>query len=225
MTMNKKMMLLALAVASAALFALPTFASAQEIHWDTVTGFTGTGGASSLLATGEPTISCTSIDVTNGVVNAGGTTGSMTFDDTGCGAPSPFGGTVPCHTKGAPLNNTVATSGTFHMITIKTGVPGMLVTTNTTEFTCDLPGGIAFIYHITGSIIFTITSPKCAETSNKMTLSSSATGSTQNHLEYTGTKYDLISKTGAGGSGEPRTAGLNASLTLTANAAGTLTCT
>ena len=227
--MSKKMMLLALAMASAALFALPAFASGEEIHWDTVTSFTGTGPGGSLLASNEPTITCASTDITNGVINAGGTTGSMTFDDTGCSAPSPFGGTMPCHTKGAPLNNTIATGGTFHLITWKntagTAFPAALVTTNTTEFTCELPGVFTFFVHVTGNLIGTITSPACGASSKEMKLSFSATGSTQNHLEYTGTKYDLIAKTGAGGTGEPRTAGLNSTATLNANALGKLTCT
>ena len=222
--MSKKMMLLALAVASAALFALPTFASAQEIHFDTATSFTGTGPASSLLATGEPTISCASTDITNGVINAGGTTGSLTIDDTGCSAPNPFGGTAPCKTKGAPLSNTIATGGTFHLITIKSGVPGILLTMNTTEFECSV-FGFAFVTHVTGNLIGTITSPACGASSNQIKLSFSAFESTQSHLEYTGTKYDLIAKTGAGGTGEARTLGLNFTATLTANTVGTLTCT
>jgi len=226
--MSKKMMLLALAVASAALFALPAFASAEEIHLDTATTFTGTGPAGTLVASGEPTISCTTTDVTNGVINAGGTTGSMTLDFTGCSAPNPLGGTAPCKSKEAPLSNTIATKGTFHLITWKntsgTAFPAVLVTAETTEFECSV-FGFSIITHVTGNVIGTITSPKCGESSNKMGLSFSATGSTQNHLEYTSTKYDLIAKTGAGGSGEPRTAGLNSTATLTANTAGTLTCT
>ena len=225
--MSKKMMLLVLAVASAALFALPAFASAEEIHFDTAATFTGIGGAGTLVANGEPTISCTTTHVTNGAINGGGTTGSMTLDFTGCTAPSPFGGTVPCKTKGAAAE-TIATGGTFHMITWKNAqgkaFPGVLVTANTTEFECSV-FGFAFVTHVTGNVIGTITSPECGKSSNKMGLSFSATEFTQNHLEYTGIKFDLIARTGAGGSGESRTAGLNSTATLTANTAGTLTCT
>jgi len=224
--MRNKTMLLALAVASAALFALPAFASGEEIHFDTATSFTGSGPAGNLVATGEPTISCTSTDVTNGVINAGGTTGSMTLDFTGCTAPNPFDPNHPilCKSKEAPLSNTIATGGTFHLITIKSGIPGVLVTTNTTEIVCQLLG-FDFVTHVTGNVIGTVTSPACGASSKEMKLSFSATGSTQNHIEYTGTTYDLISRTGVGGTGEPRTAGLNATATLTMNTAGTLTCT
>jgi len=100
----------------------------------------------------------------------------------------------------------------------------MLVTTNTTETICET-FGFSSTTHLTGNVIGTITIPKCSESSNKLGLSFSATGSTQNHLEYTGTKYDLIARTGAGGSGEAKTVSLNTTATLTANTAGTLTCT
>jgi hypothetical protein len=224
--MSNKMMLFALPVASAALLALPAFASAEEIHFDMATSFTGSGGGGSLVAEGEPTITCENTDVPNGTISPGGTTGTMVLDFTGCHATL-FGITAPCKTTGAPLSNTVASGGSFHLIQIgKTTVPGVLVTANTTELECkNVLTGKFIITHVTGNIIGTVTSPACNAESSKLVLSFSATGSTQNHLEYTGTKYDLIARTGAGGTGEPKTAGLNASVTLTANAAGTLTCT
>jgi hypothetical protein len=217
-------LLVALAAASAALFILPAVGVAEEIHYDTATTFTGTGGAGSLTATNEPTITCESTDITNGVINAGGTTGTMTLDFTGCHAVL-LGITATCKTTGAPVSNTVASGGSFHLITIKTGVPGVLVTANTTELECKDSFGNVNFTHVTGNIIGTITSPACNAESKEMKLSFSATGSTQNHLEYTGTKYDLIAKTGKGGTGEPRTYSLNASWTLTTNAVGKLTCT
>jgi hypothetical protein len=221
--MSKKMMLLALAVVSAALLALPAFASALELHYDTVTSFTGTGGSGNLVASEEPTITCEKTDVIEGVISAGGTTGSMTLDFTGCHT-SVFGLTAKCHTSGSALDNTIQTKGTFHLITIEPNVPGVLVTTTPVEIIC---ATISSTY-VEGNIIGTVTSPKCGETSNKMTLSFSATGSTQNHIKYTGLPYDLLARTG-GPSGTARTAGLNTSATeppvLTANTAGTLTCT
>jgi len=222
--MSKKMMLLALAVTSAALVAIPAFASAEEIHFDTATTFTGTGGAFSWVAAEEPTSSCQSGDISNGVINAGGTTGTMTLEFTGCSISAM--GTMPCHTAGSPLDNTISFGSTmFHLITSKNAsgaaVPAILVTANTIEFICNW-FGFPVTTHLAGSIIGTITIPKCSESSNKLGLSFSATGSTQNHLEYTGTKYDLVSRTGAG---ESRTIGLNFAPTLTTNTAGTLTCT
>jgi hypothetical protein len=221
--MSKKMMLLALALASAALFALPTFASAEEIHFDTATTFAGDGGASSLVATGEPTVTCASTDVNDGSISAGGTTGTMTLDSTGCHLIV-LGVTGHCRTKGSITTNTISSGETFHLITIKTSVPGVLVTFNTTEIECDnplSPPNPVFI-HVEGNLIGTITSPACNAESKEMKLSFSTTGSTQNHLEYTGKKYDLLAKTGGG---SQLTAGLNLSATVTMNAAGKLTCT
>jgi len=229
--MSKKMMLLALAVASAALFALPAFASAEEIHWDTSTTFTGSGAAGALKAKGEPTIGCGSIDVTNGTVSAGGTTGSMTLDFTGCSAPNPLGGTAPCKSKGAPLNNTIASKSTYHLITWKNtpgaAFPAALVTVETTEFECSV-FGFSIVTHVEGNVIGTITSPVCGGSSNKLTLSfkettDSSGNPTQEHELYTGHLYDLIGRTGAGGT--PVTAALEGEVTLTENTAGTLTCT
>jgi hypothetical protein len=217
--MNKKLVLLALAVASAALFALPPAASAAELHLDTATSFTGTGGASSIVAESEPTITCESTDVTNGTISAGGTTGTFHLDFTGCHA-SVFGLTAKCHTTGSALDNTTTASGTFHIITQSSSLIVILLTIAPSEIIC---AGISSTY-VEGNVIGTITSPKCGETSSKLSLSFSATGSTQNHLEYTGKKYDLIARTGGSG-GTARTAGLNGTSTLTANTAGTLTCT
>jgi len=81
--MSKKIMLLALAVASVAMFALPAAASAEGIHLEGVTSFQGTASASIFAAEGEPIITCESADV-EGTVSAGGTTGNITFDFTGC---------------------------------------------------------------------------------------------------------------------------------------------
>ena len=67
--MSKKTMLAALAV-GAALFALPGFASGQEIHLEGITTFAGTGSASSLTAEKEPTFTCESTDI-QGTVAAG----------------------------------------------------------------------------------------------------------------------------------------------------------
>jgi hypothetical protein len=171
----------------------------------------------------EPTITCEIVDVNNGVITPGGTTGSMSLDFTGCHA-SVFGLTAKCHTTGSALDNTIASGGTIHLITWKnssgTAFPAVLVTAVTTEIIC---AGISTT-HVEGNLIGTITSPKCGETSNKLSLSFSATGPVQNHILYTNNPYDLISRTGGGG-GTPKTAGLNASPTITMNTSGKLTCT
>jgi hypothetical protein len=213
--MSKKMMLLALAVASMAMFALPAVASAQEDHIDGITTFSGTGTAGTLTASGEPTITCEG-STTSGSVSAGGTTGNLTIDFTGCHVNVIF--TIPCHTAGAPLNNTIAASGTFHTITVNSK-PGIMVTPNNTVIEC---AGISTVTVSGNGVIGTITSPACNVESKEMTVAFSATGTTQNHLAYTGTNYDLKSQTSGG---SLLTAGLTQSATLKSATAGKVTCT
>jgi hypothetical protein len=219
--MSKKIMLLALAVASVAMFALPAGASAQEIHLEGVTSFSGTSGAGSLAAEGEPTITCESGHV-KGTVQAGGTTGTISLDFTGCHA-TVFGFTAKCHTSGSALDNTINTSGTFHLVTtidasgVKT--PDILVTPATTSIIC---AGISnTIVH--GNVLGKITKPACGAESKEMTTSFAATGSVQNVMDYTGVKYDLTATTGEGGAA--KTAGLTSTGTTTSETVGKLNCT
>jgi hypothetical protein len=209
--MSKKMMLLALAVA--ALFALPSAASAQEIHFKGVTTFTGTGPALTFRVEKWPATSCLSTSI-NGSFNTGSaTTGEVSLIYTGC----KLGGfEVDCHTSGA-ASGTVATSGVFHLITVNSK-PGVLVTPVATTLIC---GGF-FNFKVGGNLIGTITSPACGASSHTMGLSFEAEGSTQRHIEYTGIKYDLTSQREPNA---PETAGLNSTVTLASSTAGTLECT
>jgi hypothetical protein len=216
-TMNKKLTLLALAAVTATLTALPAVVSAQEVHFDTATTFSGTGGASSLVAESEPTITCAT-SLTDGSINSGGTTGFIDIEYLQCHA-TVFGLTAQCHTPDALKNNEIHEHGSFHLVTISSGTPGMLLTAGPTEIIC---AGISNTY-VEGNVIGTVTSPKCGETSSKIGLSFSATGTTQSHGIYTGLSYDLIARTGVGGTA--KTAALNGTLTLTTNTANTLTCT
>jgi hypothetical protein len=223
--MSKKIMLLALAVASFAMFALPAAASAQEIHLENVTKFSGSAGAGSLAGEGEPTITCESGDV-DGTVSAGGTTGTINLDFTGCHA-TVFGLTAKCRTSGSALDNTIKTAGTFHLITIKTGVPGILVTTETVTIIC---AGISnTIVH--GTVIGTITdsgkSVTCSRESTELTTSFAPTAGseyTQEHETYTGVStYDLTATTGEGGAA--KTAALKSHATVKSETKGKLNCT
>jgi hypothetical protein len=169
--MSKKMMLLALTVG--ALFALPSVASAQEIHISGVTTFTGSGGHGTLTTISEPTITCERNTVTKGAFDTGSTTtGTITLDFTGCEAEF-LGLTPKCHTAGA-ATGTIASGGTVHVITIASGKPAILVTPVATTIIC--PG----FPNITtgGNVIGTITSPKCGESSNTITTSFVSTGAT-----------------------------------------------
>jgi hypothetical protein len=222
--MRKKKMLLALAVT--ALFAIPSAASAEQIHFKGVTSFVGSGGAVFLTAEKElePKISCTAIKVENGKFDTGSsTTGSFQLDFTGCTAVF-MGIKGNCNTAGA-ASGTIRSGGTFHLITTSTKKPGILVTPETTTIICT---GFSRV-EVTGpGIIGTITSPACGASSTKMTVSFKQAGGTQEHLEYTGIPYDLVADTeNSSGvtSGASGTAGLEGTATLESATAGTLECT
>jgi len=214
--MSKKMMLLALAVVSAAFFALPAIASAQEIHSEPGEAFTVNGAGGELRAEGEPTVTCSGTGGEGKFDVGSSTTGSSTLDFTGCHT-TVFGFTAACKSEGSAVANTIANTGTFHLITIESKVPGVLITTNETVIVC---AGISKIT-VTGSVIGTM-SQKCGESSKENTLTFSATGTAQNQSTYTGTKYVLQSRTG---SGEEKASALVGSATNTSAKAQTLNCT
>jgi hypothetical protein len=217
--MSKKMMLLALAVVSAAAVALPAGASAAELHLTNVSSFTGTFGAGTLAAKEEPAITCGETEDLNhvtGTVSAGGTTGEITLDFTACHT-SVFGFTAACHTEGSPLANTIKTSGAFHFITTNE-TPAVLVTPAPVTIIC---AGIANT-KVAGNVIGTITSPKCGVASKAMTMKFTSSVSIQEHKSYTGISYNLTSQTGTGTIKE---AGLTSESTTESTTAGTLDCT
>jgi hypothetical protein len=220
--MSKKIMLLALAAASVAMFALPPAASALELHLTNVTSFSGSAGAGSLTAEAEPVITCESGHVA-GTVDPGGTTGTMSLDFTGCHT-SVLGITAVCHTTGAPNppNNTINTSGTFHLITVEPEVPAILVTPAVTNIVCagisnTITGG-----NVIGTITDTGTSLTCNRESTELVTTFKATGSVQEHRTYTGTNYNLTAQT-AGGSAKQ--AGLVATGKTKSSTIGKLDCT
>lgn len=207
-------MLAALAV-SAALFALPGFASGQEIHLEGITTFTGTGSASSLTAEKEPTFTCESTDI-EGTVEAGGTTGTMALDITGCHSTL-FGFTVKCHTSGSALDSTVQTSGVFHLITYS-GKPAVLTTSAVITLVC---AGISKVT-ISGNSIATITSPACGTESTQMALNFSAIGAQQEDRLYTGVEHNLKLQTSEGSQVNAATA---QTWTVSSPTKGKLNCT
>jgi hypothetical protein len=216
--MTKKMMLLALGVA--AVFAIPSAASSQEIHINPSSNFSISGTGRFLAGQNEPTLSCTNT-AGSGSYNAGSTTtGSITLDFTGCTFEF-FGLKGNCNTAGAP-SGTIASSGTFHLITISSGKPGMLVTTTTTTFIC---AGFTSL-ELTGDVIGTITSPACGVSSKTVTVSYVSTGTVppvQEHRLYTGVEHFLRTRTD--GSATEVAAGLSGTITLESAFAGTIECT
>lgn len=213
--MSKTLMLLALS--AAAILLLPEAAAAQEAHLSGITSFAGEGSKGTLSVTGEPTIACTKTSASGSFDTGSTTTGSVTADATGCTAEF-LGATPSCNTSGG-ATGTIAASGTFHIITAN-NKPGILGTVVPITMIC---AGFSNIT-ISGSIIGTITSPACGVSSTTFSVSFNSNSSpTQEDMENTGVKYDLLSKTG--NSGTNATAGLTSSGTLKSSTAGKLECT
>jgi hypothetical protein len=211
--MSKKIILLALAVVSAALFALPAVASANENHVEGATGraFTGTGGVGNLTAEGEPTLSCSKTTATGSFSSE--TTGTVTLTYSGCNVTI-LGMNLSCRTVGAEAG-IIKMENVFHMITIgTTEKAGVLLTPPYPTIICGSGFSERKIQYGGNGLIGTVTSPPCGSSSASATVSFSATGGNQEHKLFTGTTYDLTITT-EGGSAV--TAGITGSVTVTFN--------
>jgi hypothetical protein len=190
----KKSLLLALAVVSAAMLAVPALASAQTAHIDVAENFTIAGGASTLNETGGLTLTGTGVTGSGTFTNT--TTGTATLKFSGV-TESIFGTKCGSTAQGHAENTGVVTTTdlTFHLIMLATNKPGVLLTPNAetgvfAHFRC-----LGIEKTVTGSgIIGTITSPACGVASKTATVSiRKATNGHQEHKLYTGVTYDLHS--------------------------------
>jgi hypothetical protein len=182
-------MLFALAVASVAAYALPAAAMAEDIPVHLVPKPTGarpiTGGASVLTTVNNETVSCKK--VSGNATFETGTTGTLalTFEQECKGK---IGGI-----EAACAN--IATTGSFHLLTVPTSQPGVLITPPASgvfaEFKC---AGI-LNFKVTGNgVIGTITAPKCGAEAESATLKFEGAAGVQKHklVEGTTTKYNLL---------------------------------
>lgn len=231
--MSKKMMLLALTVASAALFALPAVASAQSWHIAQATSFSVTGSGGTLTPTTGSNVSCTSTAGSGSFSTTTGGTVSVVYH--GCTGPFGFACTTPGQSSG-----TIVFADSFDAImvnsTASTKDLGVLLTPDTPSSTELTPSGASAGKKFTGEfsclgvsiklysngVIGTITAPGCGVASNTVTLSfASSSQGHQNDKTWTGTTYDMISNID---SSHPTTS-LDGTVTLTFPAAETMTCT
>ena len=177
------MMLLALAAVSAAMFAMPAVASAgaPEIDVNAGTAITGHGVAGSLAAAGEPTITCETTDVSG--TTSTKTTGKLTFDFTGCHIVV-LGFTIKCRSAGSALDNTIQVAGEYHTtyLTDAKTVPGISITPGSPTVLCG-----STRVTVTGTILGTLTAPKCGASANQYAFSFTATNGVQDHRHTTGT--------------------------------------
>jgi hypothetical protein len=219
--MSKKMMVLALAVVSAALFALPAVASAQSSHISATTAFTVAGPGGNLSSVSGTTVNCTSTGGTGSFSTTTAGTVSLTFH--GCFL---VGLGVACTQPGQP-SGTITVKNSFDLIQLTTSKAGVLLTphvsnpvtigkTLLTEFVCF---GVSTKVYGNG-VIGTI-EEACGTTASvfKAQFEKSAHG-IQKHQVWTGTSYDLIQS----GASDP-TAAIEGTAELKLAASRTLTCT
>ena len=198
--MSKKIILLALAAASVAAFALPAMAMAEDAPLHLVPQPIGTktvdGEGTAVLTSPGGNITCTS---SNGTVTfSTSTTG--TFEQTFHGCTGPF--KEPCTTSGQPSGTITTTQLPFHLVTVEDSVthatgPGVLVTPNETtgdfaHFTC----GFINVNVAGNGLIGTITNVACGASSSEPTIEfSSSSANVQTHKTVVGTttEYSLTS--------------------------------
>jgi hypothetical protein len=239
--MSKKTMVLALAVACAALFALPAAASAQSWH-NSISGaasnFSVSGKGGTLTSADGINVSCTGTSGSGSFSTTTEGTASLKF--TGCTA---FG--FACNSPGA-ASGTISLSNSFDAIEPTKGAsgitPGVLLTPDSSSVTELTPSGASagkkFIVEFScflqsvkvygNGVIGTIHSPDpaCGVASHSYGLNfESSMQGHQKDLTWTGTTYDLISNS----SSSHPTASLDGTATLTYSASasqtGTITCT
>jgi hypothetical protein len=191
--MSKKMMLLALAAVSAAMFALPAVASAgtwdiEPANGSSTINFTVSGGTAQLTTSGGNPVHCTSISGKGHYSSKTGGTINLTFH--GCTTSTIFG-TVSCGSSGTITTTTLAFDN-VHLEAAKT-TPGILITSNAghfATFSCSIVN-----VTVTGNgVIGQITAPKCGETKNTATVSftsKSAGVQTWSQVTTTGTVFGL----------------------------------
>jgi hypothetical protein len=215
--MSKKIMLLALAVVSAALFALPAMASAAENHVEGATGktFTGTGAGGTLTAVNEPTISCTGTSASGSFTSE--TTGNVSLVFETCSSTI-LGVSLHCRSADGATGQ-IKISQVFHLITLTNAKgenkSGILLTPPFPTIICG-EGFSERTFQITGNgVIGTVTTPVCGASSNTMTVDFNGSAGNQEHKLYTGTTYDLTAVTEPDPGGTVATAAINGDATLT----------
>jgi hypothetical protein len=220
-TMSKKM-LLALAAVSAALFALPTAASAQSWHLNSVTNFSVTGNGGLLTWTNGNILACSATTGAGSFSTTTEGTVSMVFHD--CTAPPGFS----CTSPGQPTGRVVF-SAKVDGIMLGTNKPGVLVTpVQSAEPTSGMKtllemSCIGFLQKIFGKgLIGTISAPACGAASSTATVTfESSSGGHQIDKTYTGNTFNLATTL----SESHPSFSLDMSWLLTFAAPRTITCT
>jgi hypothetical protein len=191
--MSKKIMLLALAAISAAVFALPATASAFiSLHLKSAPA-----GAQAIddltpgnptLTTAGSTIECETFSGSATFDDTGGTTGKMNLKFSGNCKELTFNSS--CHSTGAPNGTIETTTLPFHLVTLTNQKPGVLVTPSTDgSFAHVECFGTLVKFTVGGNgILGTITSPGCGGKGTSATIDFNATAAgVQEHTTVEGT--------------------------------------
>ncbi|MDX6634087.1 MAG: hypothetical protein QOF06_290 [Solirubrobacterales bacterium] len=201
--MSKKMMLLALAAVSAAMFALPAVASAGVWHAEPSTAATAfttntTGHGNTLLVTPNRTTTCAGnatepSSTGTGQFDIGGTTGKISLTFYGCTSAG-----TACTTPGQ-ASGVIVTSPNlvFHNILLEAGppkIPGVKITgvgasTQLAHYTCGF--GLVTV-NVTGTVVGEV-EQACSTKGKVFSLKFEAPGGIQKWMQETttGTNTDL----------------------------------
>jgi len=225
----KKLVLLALAAASVAMFALPAVASAGEWVLDPAgAAFTASSnGPTTLTTNNNETVNCTG-STGSGKYNAGsGTTGTVELTFTGC-TESIFGTSCSNTATAGTITTTSNLAFTNVYLSDNKETPGTTIAGVGAEkhfatFTC--AGGSVKIV-VTGSLLGHSEAPcKTVSKELKNTFESTAHG-VQKYMKVTGTEAaeDLTAKVTIFGATNTRTASQDGTGILKFNEAATITC-
>lgn len=197
--MSKKIMLLALAAASLAAFALPSMAMAEDVPVHLVPKPEGakaiTGGVAELTTASGTKVTSKKTDGTATFETSTTGTLELTFTES-----SSFG--FPCNSPGQPSGTITTGSQPFHLVTLPGKTPGILITPPANgvfaEFTC--AGFLTAVVKGNG-IVGTITAPACGGSSTTSTNKfEAASAGVQKHkkVEGTETEYHLTASINGG---------------------------
>jgi hypothetical protein len=198
-------------------------ASTPEVDGLTGAFATAHASASTMIVSGEPTISCTTSQGEGEAISTTTATGTLLMS--GCGGTF-LGIKVNCTSEGRSPGTIAIASSVSHLVYLDENHTkvGVLATPPAggvfTKFTC---GGFTTIEVKGNGVMGEVTSPKCGQTANTATVVASAEGSTQRYrqIEGTGTFYELKAATK---NGEFKPAGTNWTVTGSTAVEGTLTC-
>jgi hypothetical protein len=220
--MSKKIMLLALAAVSAALFAMPAVASAGTWDISPTNATFSIDGTTAQLTTANRTVHCTSSTGNGSYTSA--TTGNIELTFSGCTSLGTKCWTNPPFKESEQKITT--TEMVFHNVELENNVPGIQITGNgaaqhMASFKCGF--GLVTVV-VSGNVLGEVTKPLCgaaATSVGEVVFATNETGQRWKQITTTGTSYDETATV----NGTPETGAQVGSGTITFAQNVTSTCT